>query len=288
MHELGIHSGADPTWLRMTLKADLAKLGLYRMDEEIARSLLEQKGSRDWIRHIHVYQKEWADSFWRAVFKSPQRIASLVIDFLEERRGDNLLSDLILAIERNPPDEEVIQAVWDALKVRSYAGENRHEVFGALFRLSHLVSENERSSMRREYMDLITARTMGIDADNWRYRRTALYYLMISGASEPSATGYDPNPLAHPGGGNGIPWEDDELSARFSWKTMVNRQLYRDPMLDPSSRGREVFAQLVHGFDGEYQITAWKRPPRISAPFPRTPWQKARALHQRRPDLEFK
>jgi hypothetical protein len=206
------------------------------------------------------------------------------------RTGGNA-SSLILTIERSSPDDEVIRAGWDALRARSYDGENRPEVFGALFRLSLRVPESERIAMRREHMDTNPGWRILLPTNDLGYHSTVAYYVSISRASPNYPMGYDPNALAHPGGGIGIAWENDALFARTSWRTAVDRQLYSDPMVETSSHRHELFAYLAHGADLDNQIARWNHPyrhPPLTAPFPPTPSQKARALHGRRPDLEYR
>jgi hypothetical protein len=291
MSQLGIHSGVDPAWLRRELKAELADLGLYRIHGEIADSLMDRARSGKLSRSACLHFPEVSDVFWAGILKSPEWAEHAVIDALDGAYKDQILSSLILAIERSSPEDEVIRAVWDALKARSYEGENRQEVFGALFRLSPRVSEEARQAMRREYLEENPGWRIALHANDLGYRSTVAYYVSISRASPNYPEGYDPNALAHPGGGIGIPWDDDALSARTSWKTALDRQLYSEPMVETSSHRRELFAYVAHGADLDNQIPRWNQPyrhPPLTAPFPPTPWQKARALHGKRPDLEFR
>jgi hypothetical protein len=289
MKHLGMHSGANPEWLRKVLKTELAEMGLCPIHGEITDFLMDRARSRKFSRGAFLYQPEMSDRFWSEVLKNPQRAAHEVGECFGQTFNDEILNSLILAIERSSPGDEVIRAVWDALRARSYDGENRRKVFGALFRISHRVEEGERWAMRRDYVDASHGGWIPDDQQDAGYHSTVAHYVSISSASP--IMSHDPNPLAYPGGGIGIPWEDDALSAGESWRTMVDRQLYRQPVVNASFYRSEVFAYLSQGFDTDNQIGGWNQPRRdfpLVSPFPHTPWQRARALYGKLPDLDFR
>jgi hypothetical protein len=101
-----------------------------------------------------------------------------------------------------------------------------------------------------------------------------------------------------------IPWEDDALSAKLSWSSQIHHELnmlphdwklfpqdglfmylnshidawlapfWGGPVCDPPTPGEPVPARARRG-----------APPDL--PFARTPWQRARELYLKRPELEF-
>ena len=102
--------------------------------------------------------------------------------------------------------------------------------------------------------------------------------------------------------GEWIPWEDDALSAAFSWSSQLHLELSSLPLNEDPAMGvfRHLMASGSHfdllewGTPEFYQIdldqiapTSAFSDPVPSPPFTETPWQRARALHLRRPDLEF-
>ena len=292
LKHLGIHSGVDPVWLRKVLKSDLALMGLYRINAEIAEEWMDRLRSRNILGGRFLHSHDMADLFWGDVLENPARAAHAVSRCFGEEFNGELLDSLILCMERSTADEEVIDAVWAALMARTYEGENKRQAYGALFRISHLVGENKREAMRGEYMRSPPDEWPANKRSLWGQYYTSVHYDMtISKATLLMEMGFDDNPLAYPGGGIGIPWESDALSARDSWKTTLGRQLHPDPKVKISAHESSVFAYLSQGFDLERRDDGmWNCAARITlsaTPFPPTPWQKARDLHRKRPDLVF-
>lgn len=105
-------------------------------------------------------------------------------------------------------------------------------------------------------------------------------------------------------GGEAIPWEDDALSAALSWSSEVRREGYRYPGPGVAERSAGVFSYLAqafvsdeeagiapmflddYGIDKPIPLPCWARRP-LELPVEPTPWQRARALHLRRPDLSW-
>ncbi len=288
MKQLGMHSVANPEWLRNVLKTELAEIGLCPVHGGITDFLMDRARSGKFSYGAFLYQPEMSDRFWGEALQNPERAGHEVISCFANGFHDEVLNSFIRSIERSSPEDAVIRAVWDALRARSHDGDNRRKVFGALFRISDRVEESERLAMRRDYMEAIHGGSLPDDMDDTGYHATVAHHVSISGASPIMSR--DPNPLAYPGGGIGISWEDDALSAGESWRTMVDRQLYRQPIVNASSYRGEVFAYLSQGFESDNQIGGWKQPERgllPALPFPPTPWQQARALYGKRPDLKF-
>ncbi len=221
--------------------------------------------------------------FWRALLNRPSILIDPWIDlginpqeavrWMGHEVNAVLLGDMLMCMEKFPPDAAIIRAIWDELRQSSQSAsiEDKAKTFGVLFRLSRRLPLGERLAMRGDF--LAAYRTKGFRPSsydvNYREPEPPLYYL---------------------GGGLGIPWEDDELSAELSWRANVERQVHLYPLMTPELYANEVFSFLVFGSYREKKSIQWPQivtaMPRLSAPFEPTPWQRARELHLRRPELD--
>ena len=174
------------------------------------------------------------------------------------------------------------------LRQRSNSGEQgaRLEAFGAMFRISPLMSREQRIEMRKEFL---------------RYF-----------ASTPISQGEWPvNPMreiitGHSfGTDEGIPWEDDGLSAALSWSSKIKAETKFTYGYGESVTRSGVFSYITQAFAPFHRypdwlstvpplptireptvLRKWRRDP-LRLPLEATPWQNARALHLRRPDLKW-
>jgi len=125
--------------------------------------------------------------------------------------------------------------------------------------------------------------------------RLDCYVRGVGGACFTDGESYFPDdPLNYLGGGIGIPWEEDELSARFSWLSHIDRLTHLFPYESNKSHANSAFRYLALGVFPMSEIDLRqptydrvKMSP-LSAPFEASPWQKARELHLRRPDLRIR
>jgi hypothetical protein len=102
----------------------------------------------------------------------------------------------------------------------------------------------------------------------------------------------------------GVPWADDELAAQFAWSSAIKLQTMRAETWKPPAPAENaaVFAVLAGAMvvdTDSWDQTIWFPEPDQAVDFRRwrflppevpldpTPWQLARQLHQRRPDLHF-
>lgn len=101
-----------------------------------------------------------------------------------------------------------------------------------------------------------------------------------------------------------VPWADDALAAEFAWSSQIKRETgVRAHAIDAPSHG-PVFIYLAAGLD--FTRLSWdylneaimpeantpgrsgrRRGGPLALPLEPTPWQRARVLHQHRPDLAF-
>ena len=265
-------NGSSPERLEAELKADLAEVGILWRNETIRDSVKE----RAWIGRSQqgypLRDPAMSRTLWEKTLQDPQIAAAEARRSVGGDSENSPLSSLIQTMEAHSPDDTVVRAVWGALRAMSFETEHQMEVFGALFRIAHRMPAPERLEMRKDYLNEKVGYLL---YENWNY----------------DGWGSPPNPLRGPGGGIGIPWEEDQLSASRSWRAALDRQFHIAPVVAASPHHRELFAYLALGSHHDphspqkwYQET--KIPP-LAAPFPPTPWQKARDLHRKRPDLNF-
>lgn len=210
---------------------------------------------------------------WSEAKMDPQEVVRWI--YHEENVG--LLDGMLICVEKFPPDIAIVRVIWDELRRRSQNAsiEKQPPIYGALFRLSCWLPRDERLAMRRDF--LAAFRTNGFkssvftDDDVWWATDIPLSFL---------------------GGGLGIPWEDDELSAALSWRSNFERQVYLYPLMKLEFQGNDVFSFLALGSYRELGSSRLMPKPtamrRLSVPFEPTPWQRARELHLRCPDLDFR
>jgi hypothetical protein len=224
---------------------------------------------------------------WLEVLQSAAA-ARRSVQTLLGREYDDRLQDLLSSAMKSPPAGEVVAAMWQELMKLAETAEPglKPRIYGALFHLSPLVAANERLAMRRDFLEYF--RKTPLPVDQWPDKvmndiRQSWYY-------RPK--------------GEGIPWEDDALSAALSWSSDVGRQIDFTPEHGVAETFTGVFsylAQAMVSYDDEglggiwlnhnplhepLPREVWKRQP-LHLPFEPTPWQRARDLHLRRPGLRF-
>lgn len=192
----------------------------------------------------------------------------------EEHVG--ILESMLMCMKKFPPDAAIVRAMWDELRQRSQnvSIENQPPIYGALFLLSRWLPREERLAMRRDF--LAACRRIGFKSSVYSDN-----FFDSAGSS-----------LCCLGGGLGIPWEEDELSAALSWRSNFERQMHLYPAMPIELYANDVFSLLALGSYREPRSSQWPQKPtalpRLSVPFEPTPWQRARELHLCRPDLDRK
>ena len=259
------------------LKMDFHLLGLYRLNDAGLQALREAAADKPdgfWRYGMLLYRtKNSANPFFPALHE-PESAAREVMRWIDHPKAGWVMNDLTCWLATSPPSTEVMQAIWDALRMKSHqgSGEIKATIYGVLFRMSSMVPSEEVMAMRRDYLNAMTGLMNFCDDEGW----------------------VPPNPLHYPGGGLGIPWEDDELSARHSWSTHFGRLTHLHPFESRENHANSTFRHLALGVFPFYQIDPGKpqydhvKMPPLSAPFEASPWQKARELHLRRPDLKIR
>lgn len=269
---LGLHPVAELFKMELYLK------GLSELDDGGLRTIKEfARNGRDpfhwgwWLRRAGNFDSPWSD-----VLRDPQMAAQETVRLIEQSYYDSL-TGLLFSVEKSPPDAAVVRAIWDALRRKSQSAsiEHKTKIFGVLFRMSHLLPRDERLAMRRDFLTGFHAKEISAldftDDDSW---------------------GVPWDPLLYSGGGMGIPWEDDELSAALSLSSNLGRLTRFYPAELTDMHSNSTFRFLALGVLPRHKINPRSghaefikmRP--LTAPFEPTPWQRARELHLHRPDLD--
>lgn len=254
--------------------------GLSELDDNGMRVLKEM--ARNGVASFHWgalrNRTENSENPWSDVLRDPQTAAQETVRLIEQSYYDHL-TGLLFSVEKSPPNAVVVRAIWDVLRQKSQSAgiEHKTKIFGVLFRMSHLLPRDERLAMRRDFLAVVHAKGISAldftDDDSW---------------------GVPWDPLLYLGGGMGIPWEDDELSAALSLSSNLGRLSHFYPAELTDMHSNATFRFLALGVLPRYKINPRSghaefikmRP--LTAPFEPTPWQSARGLHQRRPDLDFR
>jgi hypothetical protein len=264
------------------LRTKLVQRGLRESDDAVQKMLAEAAARRhDGLPGLPGFNPDDAADCAR-IWQSAESAKAAVLGLLELRDGD--LRQLLDAAQRQPPSVEVQSAVWLMLTESSRWGPvlRRTKAFGALFRLAPLASAAERKALRRDFLRFF----------RW-------HVLVLSKWPGWLLESADPTRSAR--GGAGIPWDDDELSAALSWSSEIGCETNPYRQLDSARASKGMFSyvsqaylewEAMSGLRGCYDIheivprRGWVRQP-LLAPFEPTPWQRARALHLRQPDLSF-
>lgn len=205
-----------------------------------------------------------------------------------EHRDDRFIRQLLSTCERLPPKPEVFSSMWDQLMEMTgpdHAMRDRLRAYAAMIRLAPQASEQRRRAMRedfRRFFDRTRPSTM-------QWPRTEL------------GDAYDYRPR---GIGEGISWDDDPLAAEWAWSSEIKLEAEIDPDWGMAVKGTGVFSYLAQAcsyaeddgpggmfirrpsVDEPVSAYLWRRAP-LTRSFEMTPWQRARQLHLRRPDLRF-
>lgn len=199
-------------------------------------------------------------------------------------RQQSLIRELMDKAEKHPPHKAVLAAAWDDLTVWSRQGPlpSRIAAYGGLFRLAPQMPAAGRSAMRESFLRFFRRHLVAHqDWPGW----------MLESATTPESAR----------GGLGIPWEDDALSAALSWWSEIGEETYPMRQRDAAASATGAFSYIAQaymdfegfsgrrgapGIDQVIRAREWPRSP-SPVPFPPTPWQRARALHEARPELHF-
>jgi hypothetical protein len=254
----------------------LLEKGLIRRGEEEARNIDE------WARAYHG-----RDDLFKWAAESPSNASELLVS---QAADDEIVGGFAAWLIANPPAEDGAREVVGFLESAT-ASEDPKRAFSA-------------------HGALLGLATAGIapDPDRVRARMLEAFQSRQPALTEWPGESYRPHDtggwIPQSRWGEQVPWADDGLAAMFAWSSQIKRELgVLGDSFDLPSRG-PVFLYLAAGLDftrlwGDYwgqtgnpelvtPVRSSRRrggPPAL--PLEPSPWQRARALHQRRPDLEF-
>jgi hypothetical protein len=265
------------------MRMDLYLSGLTAADEsllsEIARRARDDGRFHDRLCH-------WHPNPWRDVLKSPSEARQYLLSLIS--KDDSRLRGLLSSAVKNPPPDDVVLAMWQVLRKLATTADSvdKPRVHASLFRLAPLVPVAERLAMRSDFLEYFRATPLPSNkwpdfamVDVWQWR-------------------------SHYGAGEAVPWEEDSLSAALSWSSDIYEQTDLTPENGVAEQSRGVFSYLAQAkvsysyevFTGTWMNqdpinepvskSVWKRSP-LKTPLEPTPWQQARNLHLKRPDLKF-
>jgi hypothetical protein len=246
----------------------------------------------------HPWQVQWDhpdEAFW-----APQVATAAMAEKTLSRfndRNDSPLMPLVEYLARHPPSPEVRRAIWEYFDQRLAFGERWQRVTAArvMLKLMGWLEPEERAKFRQRVDQFF--REVRPSLGEWS--RTMMltmnpehdYPRQYAISEEQCRSEW-------------IPWEEDALSARLSWSSQIHHELNMLPhdwkltpddglfmylnshinacwacawtgmACDPATPGEPVPARARRG-----------APPDL--PFARTPWQRARELYLKRPELEF-
>lgn len=269
------------------MRIELYLSGLTGADDDLLAVVAGQARENDWFyRSLPEWRLDDPDP-WPEVLKSVSAVRRSVQTLVGRDYGDRL-QGLLSSAAKSLPAGDVVAAMWQELLKLAETSEpdQKPRIYGALFHLAPLVSASERLAMRREFLEYFRKTPLPID----RWPDKAMHDIRQARYFRPK--------------GEGIPWEDDALSAALSWSSDVGRQIDFTPEYGAAEKFTGVFSYLAQamvsyadeGLGGIWlnhnpvheplPRTVWKRQP-LHLPFEPTPWQQARDLHLRRPDLRF-
>jgi hypothetical protein len=276
--------GSDNFSAETLVAMKMCMAGLSRPDrkmrEQFAHLVQEGRGPSDRLMLHSDLPDPWAD-----VLASPELAGAAVIKHLDDR---SRLQSLLSSVVSGPPPAPVVGAMWNALREETRRSEKSRNLiaFGCLFRLAPLIERREGLAMRQDFLRFFAS--CPIPLGNWppeRMQRISLGRHSYRG-------------------GEGIPWEEDRLSAVLSWASDIKRETYPFPPYGVPETYTGVFSYLAQAYvsyadegipgffwnpyqiDRSTSLAEWKRQP-LRLPLDMTPWQRARSLHRKHPGLPW-
>jgi len=268
-----------------SMRMELSMSGLIEADDKLLAAITQLAREDPMFHRYFPYQPERHPDLWSDVLKSPLEARQTLVDLMPGSKNDNRLQSLLSSAAKLPPACDVVQAMWQELRERAKVATEpalRPKIYSALFHLAPLLPAKERLAMRSDFLEYFRKTPLPTNAwpDNVM-DDIGVYHMFYQ---------Y----------GERIPWENDSLSAALSWSSDICTQTSMFPENGIETKSTGVFSYLtqamvsydIDGFSNTWPTNkpipgrVWKRLP-LQPPFEATPWQQARDLHLRRPDLRF-
>ncbi|MCU0780083.1 MAG: hypothetical protein MUF04_03150 [Akkermansiaceae bacterium] len=250
---------------------------------------LSQQGLPDGLHPLEQRSllRPWdSDLLWQTAVTSPAKARALLESLGSEAE---ILDGFADYLARSSPDPTVIREVVTWLESATAAPDAKlaFAAHAALLRLATAGLAPGLETIRARFLHAFHTRQPALD--EWpveSYRNLPDQWGPRSRWSEQ------------------VPWADDALAAEFAWSSQIKRETgFRAHAIDEPSHG-PVFTYLAANLD--FTLLSWdylsvyslpeatspvrsvrRRGGPPALPLEPTPWQRARELHQRRPDLTF-
>lgn len=245
-----------------------------------------------------AWQVDWPyleEAFWGPQLATPALAKTMLARFNDENTYP--LTPLVEFLAQHPPAPEVRQTIWEHFDQWLSSGERWQRVTAArvMLKLMGWLEPEQRAVFRLRLDNFFV--DIRPSLQEWGHTMMLTMNPEHDYPREYAISGRQCR-------SEWIPWEEDALSVRLSWSSQIHHELnllphdwkiYPDdglfmylnshinacwasywigPPCKPAAPGQQVPARARRG-----------APPEL--PFARTPWQRARELHLKRPDLEF-
>lgn len=288
------------TWLGRSRRFSLSTQDAIRMRLINRRIVGIEHLPADWPNTFHACPEARRmagdhddPEIWQPLMDSPAA-ARKTLEALSDE-STLILIGLFSHLMRHPPDPEVKSVIWNHYRELAETGSpaQRRTAWHVLLKTSTWMSPKDRAETRKKFAQFFLSERPSLS--DWPH---ALMLNMDSQSYPWLAFVL----LAEVHRGEWVDWEEDALSARLSWSSQIHHEcaLLAHRWNIESNDG--LFTHLVNASDAcsnffgihfnirelhdPHPSHLWRHPP-PQAPFPSTPWQRARELHLKRPDLRF-
>ncbi|MFU8893239.1 MAG: hypothetical protein ACNA8L_06385 [Luteolibacter sp.] len=234
-----------------------------------------------------------APEIWQPLMDSPAA-ARKTLEVLSDESA-LILIGLFSHLMRHPPDSEVKSVIWNHYREMAETGSpaQRRTAWHVLLKTSTWMSPKDRAETRKRFAEFFLRERPSLS--DWSH---ALMLNMDSQSYPWSAFVL----MDETHRGEWVDWEEDALSARLSWSSQIHHEcaLLEHRWNIESNDG--LFTHLVNASDAcansfgihfdirelhdPHPSRFWRNPP-PQIPFPPTPWQRARELRFKHPNLHF-
>lgn len=213
--------------------------------------------------------------------------AHRILKMFENKPYHRILSGLAAYLDVNPPSEEVLDYIHSYFHSHATSGDRstRLEAFRILLRMEAGMESAMREKFRRDVHQFMERDRPRMSEMSFKYFESSLH----------DRQGW-------------ILWGEDALSAEHGWREQVAGEIgfgrradtvrkedadYPDTLFNHLMFANDVFRNSFgawylepYPLDVPVPSISWlTEPPEL--PLAPTPWQRARELYQKRPDLEF-
>ena len=194
------------------MRIELYLTNLVEADDALLATLSRRAREDDHFHRALLDSRPDHPDPWSEVLKSPSEARRSLLDLIG-LADDERLQGLLSSAVKSPPSDDGVLAMWQELRKLCDPAASREQTANLRCLVSTRPSGSvkERLAMRRDFLEYFRKTPIPINQwpdkvmDDIRQRR---YFHHDS---------------------EGIPWEDDSLSAALSWSSDVGRQIDRTP-----------------------------------------------------------